>query len=193
MICPYCGLKMREEKGVSAAFTTSFCDGWGEWSHDKIILSALDNKLRTRNEDVAKELEAKGYLVEFDDRGSYYVIAEKSHQTAVEMPREAQDTFAVGMRFWDLGQRKEAIKTWEWNVERFPNHRDSWYNLGLAYGREDQFDRAVACLTRVVEIEPSDGQAWWFLGYSYRLLGDTANSARCYTRAKELGWNQAPL
>ena len=106
---------------------------------------------------------------------------------------QAQAGFDVGWALWEAGERKKAMGIWEANVKQFPTHRDSWYNLGLAYGRDDQFQRAIECLKKAVEIGPSDGQAWWYLGYTYRLSGDGGNSTRAYARAKALGWRQAPM
>jgi len=99
----------------------------------------------------------------------------------------------MGWAFWQSGEREEAMEVWEANVKQFPTHRDSWYNLGLAYARDEQFQRAIECLRKSVEIAPSDGQAWWYLGYTYRLHGDERNSRQAYAKAKALGWQQAPM
>jgi tetratricopeptide (TPR) repeat protein len=192
MKCPYCGKTMKEETGPMSAMIAASCQGAFLRPHARINLSRLDNKFRTLDEAMAKELEAKGFTIQFDSEGKYYKVAHTPAK-AGEMSPEAQTNFDLGWALWQSGERKKAMSTWEDNVKQSPAHRDSWYNLGLAYARDDQFQRAIECLKKAIEIAPSDGQAWWYLGYTYRLVGDEAGSRQAYARAKALGWQQAPM
>ncbi len=192
MECPYCGKTMKEETGPMSAMIAASCQGTFLRPHARVNVSRLDNKFRTLDETIAKELEAKGYTIRFDSGGNYYEVAHRPRK-AGEMSQGAQAGFDRGWALWQLGDREKAMSTWESNVRQFPTHRDSWYNLGLAYARGDQFQRAIECLKKAIEIDPSDGQAWWYLGYTYRLAADKASSRQAYRRAKALGWKQAPM
>jgi tetratricopeptide (TPR) repeat protein len=192
MKCPYCGKTMKKETGPMSIMIAASCEGGFLRRHARINVSRLDSKFRTLDEAIAKELETKGYTIQFDSEGKYYEVAQ-TRQEAGDLSREAQTNFDLGWTFWKSGDRTKAMRIWEDNVRKFPTHRDSWYNLGLAYGRDDQFKRAIECLKKAIDIAPSDGQAWWYLGYTYRLIGDEANSRQAYARAKALGWQQAPM
>jgi tetratricopeptide (TPR) repeat protein len=192
MKCPYCGKLMKDETGPEGAIIAASCDGRLFRRHARIIVSRLDNKFRTLDGAIAKELEAKGYAIRLDSNGKYYEIAHTLGK-AGELSPQAQINFDLGWAFWKSGERKKAVEVWEDNVRQFPTHRDSWYNLGLAYGRDDQFQRAIECLKKVIEIDPSDGQAWWYLGFTYRMNGDQINSKQAYAKAKALGWQQVPM
>ena len=192
MKCPYCGTEMKQQTGPMDAMFAGHCDGGLSRRHARINLSCLDNKFRTLDGSIANDLQAKGFTVRFNTDGKYYEIAETPPK-ACETSAQAQGNFDVGWSFWQSGDRKKAMQIWEDNVRRFPEHRDSWYNLGLAYGRDDQFERGIHCLKKAIEIAPSDGQAWWYLGYTYRLLGDQPNARQAYAEAKSLGWQQEPI
>lgn len=189
MKCPYCGKAMKEDAGPMIAAS---CEGGFLRRHARINVSRLDNKFRTLDDAIAKELETKGYAIQFDFEGKYYECPHTPPK-ADETSPQAQTNFDIGWTFWESGERKKAMEIWKENVKKFPTHRDSWYNLGLAYGRDDQFQQAIECLKKAIEIAPSDGQAWWYLGYIYQLVGDEANSRQSYTRAKAFGWQQAPM
>jgi len=183
---------MQETAGPMSALIGASCEGEILSKHARINVSRIDNKFRTLDEAIAKELGTKGYTVQFDSAGKYYEI-KLSPPKAVETNPLAQTTFDLGWYFWSRGERKKAMEIWEENVKQFPSHRDSWYNLGLAYARDNEFQHAINCLKMTIEISPSDGQAWWYLGYNYRLTGDETNSKQAYAKAKELGWQQAPM
>jgi tetratricopeptide (TPR) repeat protein len=183
---------MQETAGVMSGLIAASCEGEVLSRHAKISVSRIDNKFRTLDGAIAKELETKGYTIQFDSEGKFYVIIHTPPKAGETKP-QAQTNYNLGCSFWKSGERKKAMEMWEENVKQFPSHRDSWYNLGLAYGRDDQFKQAINCLKRAIEISPSDGQAWWYLGYNYRLSGDEANSKQAYAKAKELGWQQAPM
>lgn len=160
----------------------------------RALVVCRDGRPRRRTLDaaLAKKLETKGFTVQSDSEGKYYEISH-THAKAGEMSSQAQASFDMGWAFWKSGRRKKAMEIWEANVKHFPTHRDSWYNLGLAYARDDEFRRPIKCLKKAVDIDPSDGQVWWYLGFVYRLSGNEGNSRQAYARAQALGWQQRPM
>ncbi|MCG2741778.1 MAG: tetratricopeptide repeat protein [Syntrophaceae bacterium] len=192
MKCPYCGKEMQETAGAMSALIAASCEGKVLSRHAIINVSRIDNKFRTSDEAIAKKLGTRGYTIKFDPDGRFYEIIHTPPKMG-ETNLVAQTSFDLGWFFWKSGDRKKAMEIWEENVKQFPSHRDSWYNLGLAYARENKFQPAIDCLKKAIEISPSDGQAWWYLGYNYRLTGDETNSKKAYAKAKELGWQQAPM
>ena len=191
MKCPYCGKQMKApRKGMERVM--QHCDGGLLKKHDRIVYGVPHNIFLTLNKNIAQELGNRGYNVRFDSEQNEYEITEKVTGEVSEMAQEAQDNFDLGWAAWSTGDREKAIEIWKENVDKFPNHRDSWYNLGLAYGRKKEFKQGIHCLKRALEIDTTDGQAWWYLGFNYNLMGEKEKSKQAFKKAKKLGWKQPP-
>jgi len=81
---------------------------------------------------------------------------------------EADDThsgalFGLAMENDRRGNDTEALELYKKSAKRFPPHVGSLMNLGLTYEDREQYDLAVQCYQRVLEVDPTNERAALFL------------------------------
>ena len=67
-----------------------------------------------------------------------------------------------------------------------PRYPAAELNLGEAYRRDGQVDRAIEVLRRLLSANPNNAKARNNLGACYHKLGDLGRAARCYAEAVEM-------
>ena len=65
-------------------------------------------------------------------------------------------------------------------IQLNPNDDIAWYNLGVAYERLGEAEKAVQSYQKIVEITPHDENAWLFLGWAYGRMGYFRQEVECY-------------
>jgi len=83
-------------------------------------------------------------------------------------------------------QREEfdrAAEIYRVAVDKFPNFRRAWKNLGLIHVRQKEFEKAVEALTRWIELGGVEGMSMGLLGYAYSNLGDDLAAESAYRQA----------
>jgi len=68
-----------------------------------------------------------------------------------------------------------------------PFEPEAYVLLGLAYLKTENYDKAIANLTRALELDPQLLDAYSYISEVYRLKGMTAEAIRNSTKAIELG------
>ena len=66
-----------------------------------------------------------------------------------------QTAYQFGLANLSVGRHQEAIAAFHQVIARKPNHAAAYYNRGVAYYGQKQFDRAMSDLTRAIELAPS--------------------------------------
>ena len=61
-----------------------------------------------------------------------------------------------------------------------------YYNLGVAYRKQGDFDKAIAAFEDLAERLPDDPDSWGYLGFVYRERGDMDAAIEAYERALAL-------
>lgn len=61
-----------------------------------------------------------------------------------------------------------------------------YYNLGVAYRKQGDFDKAIAAFEDLAERLPDDPESWGYLGFVYREQGDLDAAIEAYERALAL-------
>lgn len=72
-----------------------------------------------------------------------------------------------------------------------PGNSLSWFNLGLAYGKLKQYDKAIAAYQEAVRIDPDDARAWNNLGVFYKELKQYDKAIAAYQEAARIGPDNA--
>jgi tetratricopeptide (TPR) repeat protein len=87
-----------------------------------------------------------------------------------------------------LGHKDRAVQIAACSalIQRDPNDAIAYYNRGLAYGAQDDLDRAVADYTKAIEINPNYASAFDGRGSIYARKGDYTRALVDVTRASEL-------
>jgi tetratricopeptide (TPR) repeat protein len=87
-----------------------------------------------------------------------------------------------------LGHKDQAVRIAACSavIQRDPHDAMAYYNRGLAYGANDDLDRAVADYTKAIEINPNYAPAFDGRGSIYARKGDYTRALADVTRASEL-------
>ncbi len=72
-----------------------------------------------------------------------------------------------------------------------PTIPHTWFNLGIAYKKDSQYDKAITQFERMVTLTPDEAIAHYNLGYLYKLTEKPAEALREFERAAQLDPNLA--
>lgn len=71
-------------------------------------------------------------------------------------------------------------------TERYPEGLEGWVNLGVAYYRQADYERAERALLKVIEVNAQNKVALNYLGLVKRQLGQFAEAENYYRQALEI-------
>jgi len=111
------------------------------------------------------------------------------------VPAEARVDYDNALRLLDAKQYEPGIALLLKVIQRAPQAAATYVDLGIAYGRLGDSDKALANLRRAVELDPRQLVAYNELGILYRRQGDFAAARDSYQRALEVfpGFHYARL
>lgn len=102
-------------------------------------------------------------------RAGDYKSAERGYREHLrDFPTDASGLHFLGLLRTHQDRNDEAIKLITAALESDPEYVDAWSNLGVAYYRERDFDRAEFCARKAIEIAPDFANAWGNLGMTLR-------------------------
>jgi Flp pilus assembly protein TadD len=104
----------------------------------------------------------------------------------LHMPKRSSAWNLLGRVQLQMGQRKEAIGSFEKAVELNPHSSFAQNNLGLALIYDKRFEQAVDALEQAVELEPVEGYMWNNLGMAYEQLDRLEEARDAYSKAVEM-------
>ncbi|CAJ1940310.1 unnamed protein product [Cylindrotheca closterium] len=85
-----------------------------------------------------------------------------------EIPAEPQDWMEQGMKHFNDGDLKEAIKSFEMELQHNnPDNASAWRMLGRCHAENDQDPEAIKCLEAAVDRDPYSPESLLALGVSY--------------------------
>ena len=84
------------------------------------------------------------------------------------------------------GDPAKAVLLSEELVAKYPNDERAHTLLGIWYGAQQQYDKAIAAYRKAVEVNPSHAPAWNLLGYAYRPVGNFGEAEKAFKRYIEL-------
>jgi predicted TPR repeat methyltransferase len=116
-----------------------------------------------------------------------YTAAEKGYREHLrEYPDDASGLHFLGLLRTHQDRNEEAIKLMTAALENDPEYVDAWSNLGVAYYREHDFDRAELCARKAIQISPQFANAWANLGMTLRARNALEEALVAWGRALEL-------
>jgi Tfp pilus assembly protein PilF len=101
----------------------------------------------------------------------------------VRIPADARADYGVAMRLLDAQQYEQGIALLLKVTQRAPDAAAAYVDLGIAYGKAGDLDKALASLRRAVELNPRQLVAHNELGIVYRRKGEFAAARESYERA----------
>jgi len=111
------------------------------------------------------------------DAGAFQLVEK------VRIPADARADYDNALHLLDAKQYDQGI-AWLLKVtQKAPNATAAYVDLGIAYGKSGDLDKALASLKHAVELNPRQLVAYNELGIVYRRKGDFAAARESYERA----------
>lgn len=122
--------------------------------------------------------EERGILVEIQN-----LMAEDKRTAALEKLKSNELTktspaltFNLANLYFETGDTKNAITSYETALKAYPSFRRAHRNLALAYVRENDLEKALTHLTEAIQLGDAEGSTYGLLGYC-RLSREEFDSA----------------
>jgi len=104
---------------------------------------------------------------------------------------EAEAANLAGVRAYDRGDYREAVRRFRQAVELDRENASFWTNLGVAYGELDDDLQAFAAYRRAVELHPDEVSAYLNMGYLYNEREQTAEAREMWETVVRLAPDSA--
>lgn len=78
-------------------------------------------------------------------------------------PQEKNARSSLSNLLMQMGNSAGAINELTLQLEHYPNHAESWFNLGYVYEQQDNLIQAEKCFRRAIELKPIIDRAWYGL------------------------------
>jgi tetratricopeptide (TPR) repeat protein len=104
------------------------------------------------------------------------------------VPPEAavSDLVEAGSAALAAGNTQSAIPLFERAVALEPQHKTAWNDLGLAYMRLTEFDRAAAAFQKQLQVNPADEHAHNYLGVAFERQEKYDEAAAAFRKQIEI-------
>jgi predicted TPR repeat methyltransferase len=103
-----------------------------------------------------------------------------------EFPQDASALHFLGLLRTHQGRNEEAVKLMVAALEIDPEYVDAWSNLGIAYFKERDLERAEFCSRKAIELSPDFANAWANLGLTLRARNASEEALVAWGRALDL-------
>jgi Flp pilus assembly protein TadD len=111
------------------------------------------------------------------DAGGFQLIEK------VRIPADVRTDYDNATRLLEAKQYDQGIALLLKFTQKAPNATAAYVDLGIAYGKSGDLDKAVASLKHAVELNPRQLVAYNELGIVYRRKGEFAAARESYERA----------
>jgi predicted TPR repeat methyltransferase len=120
-------------------------------------------------------------------RGGDHTSAEAGYREHLkEFPSDPSALHFLGLLRSHQGRNAEAVKLMVAALEIDSGYVDAWSNLGVAYFKERDFERAEFCARKAIEIAPDFANAWANLGMTLRARNSCEEALVAWGRALDL-------
>lgn len=120
-------------------------------------------------------------------RAGDHAAAENGYRLHLkEFPRDASALHFLGLLRTHQGRNEEAVKLMVAALEVDPEYVDAWSNLGIAYFKERDLERAEFCSRKAIQLSPDFANAWANLGLTLRARNASEEALVAWGRALDL-------
>ena len=113
----------------------------------------------------AEEIDALRNLIDIINVRPKAAIEQLEQQ--ITQDTSAAFNFILANLYFQEGNLKEAEKQYKIAIEKYPDFRRAYKNLGLLQAQDDNFKDAVVTISTALEKGVVDGRAYGLLGYGY--------------------------
>lgn len=130
--------------------------------------------------------EERGILVEIQK-----LMAEDKRTAALEKLKSSELTkssaaltFNLANLYFETGDIKSAITSYETALKTYPSFRRAHRNLALAFVRENDLEKALTHLTEAIRLGDAEGSTYGLLGYCRLSREEFASALQAYRLAQ---------
>jgi superkiller protein 3 len=165
---------------------------------ERRIAEALNDKQKTkeleeaRKRTLAAEAEAarlRKELEETKNEQQRLALQKKYQQTTEAL--SAEEYFTKGNNAIENGWHELAIEYYQKAIAADPNYATTYYNMGLAYAKLENYREAIRCYQKAIDIDPNHTAAYYNMGNAYYNLQNYQEAIRCYQKAIAIDPNLA--
>jgi tetratricopeptide (TPR) repeat protein len=113
--------------------------------------------------------------------------AVQNFSRAIELAPTADNYFARGLAYSDLGNPQKATADYTEAIRLDANFAAAYYNRGMAQMALQELTAAVDDFTQAIRVQPQFVAAYYNRGMAYYDLGKMAQARQDYTQAQQLG------
>ena len=113
-----------------------------------------------------------------------------SYTRAIEIePKNKIAIYNRALSYENLGDLKKTISDYRRAIQVDPaniselNSKLIYHNLGIIYGQENKFDKAIEAFSKAIEIDNQYADAYYNLGYAYQLQGNHEKAIEEFDKA----------
>lgn len=169
-----------------------------EWAYKRaieilmeLIEESKDKKLTQKTRGVLSITYARMSERDNDRRDHYATLALEQANAIKSDPNATKNAIgtalaAEGYVHIILGNKDDAILSFEKSVEKDAENISSWIGLGNAYFKYDQKEKALSAFRKAADLSPASGYSYYRLGNIYRDLGDLENAVEAFKLAPQI-------
>ena len=145
-------------------------------------------KLNERNNAISAEIKSNRSEEEFKKEIEKIMSRENASENEREKLKQmtAWDYCRQGNRYFELGEYKSAIKSYENAINRQSNIASFYFNSGCAYSQLSEYKKAISNYDKAIELKLDYAEAYNNRGLAYADLGDYEKAISDYSKAIEL-------
>jgi tetratricopeptide (TPR) repeat protein len=110
----------------------------------------------------------------------------RNFSRAVELEPTADNYFARGLAYADLGDQPKAIADYTAAIRQDAKFAAAYYNRGMAYMALQQLSAAVSDFSEAIKVQPQFIAAYYSRGMAFYDLGQGAQARQDYNKAMQL-------
>ena len=103
---------------------------------------------------------------------------------------DIEELFYQGSDLHGEGKHAEAMACFDRCLAVDPDYVDAMYGKAMVHLARSQFDDAIACAMRIIELTPDDVLAHTNLSVFYQRAGRIAEAEEAAAKAKVLDWKR---
>jgi tetratricopeptide (TPR) repeat protein len=92
-----------------------------------------------------------------------------------------------GELFAIYGNERRAIEHYKKALELDPNNSKTYFHLGVSYGEDGQYEKAMNTINRAIALKPEDADYFYARGWIHSLAGNKDQARRDMQQAADLG------
>ena len=98
--------------------------------------------------------------------------AKKSFCATLHLSHYVQEMIAIAVEFSGIDMPDEAIGIYFAALIKEPDNAYLYSNLGVEYAEQKEFEDAVYCHERAIELDSENGDVWYNAACTYALMGE---------------------